>query len=1008
MGPAPVPRPPAPRPPKNTEKLDAASKLETLLMDADDLAASGKFTEAIEKLESFPQELRKYDVWSELGERDLKKYRALLPLQEEFESAVEEAKAGSTDALKALFRKVRGEDFEYPGEPFVAAFERRAREAVGEDAFDALLTELDDEAALASADEVDAFEEDADQNVKIEAPKAIEITTKGSPERRERFREAAQVALQNLEQAKKTLAERVAARRKRIKDEARRVLKAARKMKLSVDGWGTVRVTAYDESGFTIKGKKGTKTFGWGNCPPKLGHTLKKLAVDTKDAQAVYELGIYALKRGEFDLAQRDFEQALRLDASLKDRIPNVDGFRHLTKLFRGKTAKDDDFQVRWEFNSDRPQERLDFEPLAQQMKVEVVGGQLQISSPMGFFAVGAKVRGGWDGRVSIEAVLGTTSPAPAVVVQSRAGMFLVQFGQKTEVLDGFGPMAKSLASSEVRAAQGNAVKVWVERKGGDKGTVKVTVQGREALEHEIDLEGDIELMLGARGNGSVRFDNIHVVGRLSPKWERKAKAEGPNEISRQLAEMERQRQAAAGGVKVPIAYLKTSAEDEVGLRDATEEQKKLVEEGRAALAAGNMWAAFQKFEQAARDYRFEVGNYLYSLGLMRSDPQGAVIRLKRCVKGVEDFYEAQVALAQAQFQIGRIEEAEALLRKALELRADYAPAYQALSQIHTIRGEYQEAKKTLELAEVLGPGDPMTTALMDRVVALAEGPAWADRKRATTTHYVLDTDMVDYADRFVTQLESIRKAYERAYPALIDPDAPERKASVLIFGAAEGYYQYSERTSGDRAENTLGHFSPMTGQLLLFLEEDPDDWNSYHVIFHEGMHQWVHSNGLALPFWANEGMAEYVGGTRLSEDGSEIVQMGAIDSFLKQRLRSLTSGWSQRLTWRKIMSQSPQEFYAGNAPLKYAQAWTMIHFIMESGDEELKKTFDSYLRHFKEVDRDDKDAARGGAMLEYIYVDTFHQLDMADVTKRWERWVEKLCADAGLDWKLPAEEGGK
>jgi predicted RNA-binding protein Jag len=243
-----------------------------------------------------------------------------------------------------------------------------------------------------------------------------------------------------------------------------------------------------------------------------------------------------------------------------------------------------------------------------------------------------------------------------------------------------------------------------------------------------------------------------------------------------------------------------------------------------------------------------------------------------------------------------------------------------------------------------------------------------------------------------------------------MNPDAPERKASVLIFGAAEGYYQYSERTSGDRSENTLGHFSPSTGQLLLFLEEDPSDWNSYHVIFHEGMHQWCHSNGLSLPFWANEGMAEYVGGTRLSEDGSTIEERGAIDSFLKQRLRNLTANWKQRLTWQKIMTESPQEFYAGNAPLKYAQAWTMIHFMMESGfvdgeGQELKKTFEAYLQHFKEVSLDEKRQAQGGAKLEYIYVDTFHQLDMEKVTEAWEKWVEKLASKMGMRWTVPDDE---
>jgi predicted RNA-binding protein Jag len=100
-----------------------------------------------------------------------------------------------------------------------------------------------------------------------------------------------------------------------------------------------------------------------------------------------------------------------------------------------------------------------------------------------------------------------------------------------------------------------------------------------------------------------------------------------------------------------------------------------------------------------------------------------------------------------------------------------------------------------------------------------------------------------------------------------------------------------------------------------------------------------------------------------------------------------------------------------------------MIHYIMEgepgvkarySGKEQekaleehaaLKKTFKDYLRHFKEVSLDQKDAAQGGAKLEYIYVDTFHQLDRDKINDRWQAWVETMCKRAGINWTVPAEK---
>ena len=79
---------------------------------------------------------------------------------------------------------------------------------------------------------------------------------------------------------------------------------------------------------------------------------------------------------------------------------------------------------------------------------------------------------------------------------------------------------------------------------------------------------------------------------------------------------------------------------------------------------------------------------------------------------------------------------------------------------------------------------------------------------------------------------------------------------------------------------------------------------------------------------------------------------------------------------------------------------WTLVHFFMESGDEKLKQTFIRYLNRFKEVvgpDGDKEEVARGGMALQYVYMDTFYDLDMEDVNARWEAWVKKLCQKNGV-----------
>ena len=74
-----------------------------------------------------------------------------------------------------------------------------------------------------------------------------------------------------------------------------------------------------------------------GELVPSVRELSKQLAINPKSAQEVYGLGMYAAKRALFDQAERDFEQAVRLDKALKEKIPPIADLRHLVKLFRGK-----------------------------------------------------------------------------------------------------------------------------------------------------------------------------------------------------------------------------------------------------------------------------------------------------------------------------------------------------------------------------------------------------------------------------------------------------------------------------------------------------------------------------------------------------------------------------------------------------------------------------------------------------------------------------------------------
>ncbi|MEZ6187428.1 MAG: tetratricopeptide repeat protein [Planctomycetota bacterium] len=1006
-------QPEAPAAPSDAEKLkEEANAAWNKAVLGLDLADEGDLEGAIAKLEEFPERLRKQEVWTAEGALRLKELKEKLAVKKELDAALEAGKGGDKKALEAAVKKVESPGYAMSGEAFVDAFKNSAEEVLGVDGYERVLGKLRQEQDREAFAAVGSESEDSERNLGDldELNKEPEIELRGTPERRERFKREAESSKQALAAAQDRVNARRAARQAKIASEAKRVIDATQSKKIKFGDGESAEVTAYTEDGFTAKIGSRTQTFGWGNAPRDLGPEVKRLAIDPKDGAQHFDLGLYALKMGQFESAKVAFVKAVELDDSFKGKIPDVDSLRFHFDTFRGQASIKEGAPstIVWKFDGDRLQEKLDFSPMGQGIQVEVVGGKLKISSMFpGVSFMGGAVRGEWEDQVTLDAVLGSAKPAPAIGFSSDVALYLVEFGDSETSLVGFGQSGKeTIAKAGTGAKPGTKVSVGGSL-SGETLTITVKVDGNKVLEHQVAWDEELNMMVGALGSGEVRFDEITATGVLNAKWLRRAKAAGPNEMARALSEFERETVAGAAG-KVPAAWAKTSAEDEVALAGIPDSAVAKLDEARDLLAQGQMayGTALQKIEEAGRaSFEFHAAHYLWAALMFRRDPEGALYRCDRVLRGVEDFFEAKVVKAECLMMLGRADEARSLVSEALSERPGYAPAHVAQANLFIVDGEYAKAYDTLEVADELSPGDPTVQAIMMRAQALFEGPAWANGKQVDSEWYALNTDYVDDAERLSNHLEAIRARYEEAFPNLKNPAAKKRKSSVLVFREPEDYYRYSYRTTQDRSENTLGHFNPSTGQLLLFLDADIDEPGSLHVVYHEGTHQWSHGQGVSLPFWANEGIAEYVGGTILSDDG-EIKERAITDPFLKKRLQSLSGNWQNRKDFIDIMSETPGEFYSGFTGLKYAQAWTMVHFFMESGLEvelheggtaKIKDLFVDYLNKFKNVQRESKQ----GMKLQYVYLETFYGIaNIREVQNAWERWVKQLCDDAGVPFE--------
>jgi hypothetical protein len=245
---------------------------------------------------------------------------------------------------------------------------------------------------------------------------------------------------------------------------------------------------------------------------------------------------------------------------------------------------------------------------------------------------------------------------------------------------------------------------------------------------------------------------------------------------------------------------------------------------------------------------------------------------------------------------------------------------------------------------------------------------------RLETEHYKITTDISpEAAKRYGQNLEAAFRHYQSSLGKAF-PRGFGRKPRVAIFNTAENYYTYFELLSEQRGENTAGVFRPSLNELVLFETLDLED--TTHTLYHEAVHHFVQQlTPTHLPYWINEGIAEYLGAITVKDEKvTEKAKMLDRLPYIKIAVEV-----DSVYPFEKIMNESPREFYSGNVGLKYAQAWSMVHFFYEAAGGKHKPRIQKYL-----------DLLLSGAPPRKAYEEAFGT-GTAELEKEWKAFVKTL-----------------
>ncbi len=848
--------------------------------------------------------------------------------------------------------------------------------------------------------DADALAENVDPIARV-----LEIAASSPPEapaiRRERFDDRRALAKERYEQALARIDRAARLRKDRFQREAARAISKSTRRPFPVSlatgmAEQRVRVTRYDEDGFTLRtvdeGGSVERDYRWHEAPNETALRVKRVALDKKDARDLIELARFCLGRRLFAEAAAAADEAYAADPALrrKARLPDLEELARRAQPFRGRFERLGGSLIRLSYDFDTVEELHDFLPL--EAEAGVGDGALVLEGDSLYRIRLRDIE--FEDNLVLEAELRATEESSAVVGvllgavdgKSDRSSYIAFYSpdQGAVVLAEAGPDGLRELARGAGGKRGHRIRLTAS--GGRLG---LWLDGRKIGRSVVPPFSGVTVVLGGLvvggGFGRVGFDKLEIRGRASRDWVRKTFAEVDAIVARELDEdilMEGELASRElGATDTPEWLGPLSSEDRHGLAAGDPETLLALKAGRDFLARGDegLVPALEAFHDAVqRSPDLAAARYLRALAArMIGEPLLAAFDAARACSLVAEFHEAHALLALALADLGRAKEALEAARRAVRIRPDSGWAYVVLGRALFENQDLRGAQQAYNVAVALNPGDLEARSLRRHARHVLRGPPWTRSFESETAHYVLRSNIDATRCRFYAdKLEAVHAYYVSLFGRAEDDD--HGKSQVLIFDTAEGYHTYAELTTDDRVESTLGYYHPKYRQLLLY--EDKDDTagdETLRVLYHEGFHQFIHAHIPEIPYWLNEGLAEYFAATTV-EDGRVKTTGGILEGRLDELRRGLAAG--QALPFARIMTESPEEFYSGYVSLKYAQAWAMIHFFMNGDGGRLRPILDRYVN-----------LLRRGATKEEAFAESFGKVDLRKAQREWQSYVGRL-----------------
>jgi tetratricopeptide (TPR) repeat protein len=206
---------------------------------------------------------------------------------------------------------------------------------------------------------------------------------------------------------------------------------------------------------------------------------------------------------------------------------------------------------------------------------------------------------------------------------------------------------------------------------------------------------------------------------------------------------------------------------------------------------------------------------------------------------------------------------------------------------------------------------------------------------KVTSPHFTVISEGTEKQARQVALgFEQIHSVFASTIPGL----RTDSSAETVVIAVKDA------NTFGELVPSEKKYVSHLGGLFIKGWEKDyvivrldiPDE--ERNIVYHEYIHKLLHLNFTRMPVWLDEGLAEFYGNTWMRSDG---IYVGAPSPRLGE-LRSRTL-----YPLQTILAVSPASPYyrdADKAPMFYAEAWGLTHYLMFGPGMDLGRKMNVYL----------------------------------------------------------------